>query len=266
MKRRKLLLASSGLLATSLFADSTVAQPRPSTQGTLVSLGKDLKGYYVRPRGNSVFPAVVVIMEAFGLNANIKDFCNRLASAGYAAIAPDVYHGATFPYTNSAGAIAKLKTLNDDTVMAEIGQAIQFLETRKEVLPKSIGVTGFCMGGRYAFLTSATYPKQIKASVCFYGGGIAGNPDALGRKSLLDQVPAIQTPVMLLYGAEDSLIAADEHERIALAMSAQKKQYTLTVFAKAGHGFMSDRRDSYQPKAAQEAWENTLSFFKRHLA
>lgn len=266
MKRRRLLLATSGIVATSLLAKSTLAQPKPSTQGTIVSLGKDLKGYYVRPRGNSVFPAVVVLMEAFGLNANIKDVCNRLASAGFAAIAPDLYQGAVFPYTNVNAAVAKLKTLNDDTVMAQVGSAIAFLKTRKEVLPESIGVTGFCLGGRYAFLANAAHAKAIKASVCYYGGGIAANPDPLGRKALLDRIPEMQAPVMLLYGAKDSMIPAGEHERIALAMSTAQKQYTMAVFANAGHGFLSDRRDSYNAEAAQEAWDMTLSFFKRHLS
>jgi carboxymethylenebutenolidase len=254
------------MVAAPWIAKSVLAMPKPSTQGTIVSLGKDLKGYYVRPRGNAVYPAVIVMMEAFGLNGYIKEICNRLARAGYAAIAPDSYKGEVFVYTNVNAAVAKLKTLNDDTVMAEVGQAIQFLKTRKEVLPNSIGVTGFCMGGRFAFLANAAHAQSIKAAVSFYGGGIAGNPDALGRKALLDQIPTMRSPMLLVYGANDDLIAADEHQRVALAMSTAKKQYTMSVFANAGHGFLSDRRDSYQPQAAQEAWELMLGFFKRHLA
>ncbi len=70
---------------------------------------------------------------------------------------------------------------------------------------------------------------------------------------------------MLMYGAEDSLIAADEHERVALALSSAKKRYVINLSPNAGHGFFSDRRENYDPAAAEEAWEMTLAFFGRHL-
>jgi carboxymethylenebutenolidase len=71
---------------------------------------------------------------------------------------------------------------------------------------------------------------------------------------------------MLNYGADDESIPAEEHERIAEALSKAKKRYILSVFPNAGHGFMSDRRDSYAAAPAQEAWDMTLNFFKRNLA
>jgi carboxymethylenebutenolidase len=76
----------------------------------------------------------------------------------------------------------------------------------------------------------------------------------------------MEAPLMFMYGSEDSYIVAEEHQRIALAMSQAKKRYSINVFPGAGHGFMSDRRDSYNPAAAKEAWDMTLAFFDRHLA
>ena len=69
-----------------------------------------------------------------------------------------------------------------------------------------------------------------------------------------------------MYGANDQSIAPEEHERIALALSTNKKRYGINVFPDAGHGFFSDRRDSYNPVASDEAWAMTLAFFERHLA
>ncbi len=280
MKRRKLLLTSSGLASASLLAalgaqavpgKTTPAQPpkplfkRP-TQGGMVTLAGSLKGYYAAPKGKGPFPAVVVQMEAFGLNDHIKDVCDRFAQAGYAALAPDFYDGATYAYTDVPGAVAKLKTMDDDKAMTEFGQGLDFLATRLEVAKGKVGTVGFCMGGRWAFLAAIAHRDRLKGAACFYGGGIAANPDPLGRKALLDKAGAIQAPVLLLYGADDALIAAEEHERIALALSTLKKRYTLSVFPNAGHGFFCNARESYMPAAAQEAWETTLGFFKRSLA
>ncbi|MBW4658346.1 MAG: dienelactone hydrolase family protein [Drouetiella hepatica Uher 2000/2452] len=268
MKRRDLLMASSGIAAATLLtrAEGQAIAAMPTTPGAMVTLAGDLKGYYVHPSGTVAHPAVVVIMEAFGLNAYVKSVCDRLAQAGYAALAPDFYYGDTFEYTNVSAAVAKLKTLKDDTVMTEFGKGLEFLASRMEVKPGAVGTIGFCMGGRFVYLASATHADKLKAGVSFYGGGIAANPDPLGRKALLDLTPAIQSPIMLMYGANDQSIAPDEHERIALSLSTNKKRYAINVFPDADHGFFSDRRDNYNSAASDEAWAMTLAFFQRHLA
>jgi carboxymethylenebutenolidase len=270
MKRRDLLVASSALSATALAAFSgstskTLAISSQTLKGQKVQLDRDLSGYYVAPSTQGQSPAVIVIMEAFGLNDYIKSVCDRLAQAGYAALAPDFYHGAIFPYTEMNGAISKLKTLQDDVVMAELGKGIDFLGKRPEVRRGGVGVIGFCMGGRYTFLANAAQASNVKAAVSFYGSGIAANPDPLGRANLLNQIDKMMAPIMLMYGAEDKSISAQEHQQIAAALSTAKKRYSLNVFPKAGHGFFSDRRDSYSPDASSEAWAMTLSFLDQHL-
>ncbi len=277
MKRRDILLGASSLATAAIVANSqlsTAKQPEPKTTavtptanvGKNIQIAKDLPGYYVTPAGTGKFPAVIVLMEAFGLNNWCKSICNRLAQSGFAAIAPDFYRGTTYEYTDVAGAIGKLKSLNDDAIMSDVGKSIDFLAGKSEINANGIGVIGFCMGGRYAFLTNAVYPTKIKAAISFYGGGIdatAGNP--LGQKSILDRSPSMQSPIMLMYGSEDQLIAADEHGRVAAALSKAKKRYILNLFPKAGHGFMSDRRENYAPEAAAEAWMMTTGFFSHNL-
>lgn len=266
MKRRDLLIVSAGIATTGLLvAGSKTVAAQPTLKGETVTLAKDLQGYYVRPQGNGAFPAVMVIMEAFGLNSNIKSVCDRLAKAGYAAIAPDFYHGDIYEYTDLQNAIAKLKSLNDDTVMAEVGKGLEFLAGRQEVATDRVGVMGFCMGGRYTFLANAVHANKFKAAVAFYGAGIAPEKDALGRQPLLNRVAAMQAPIMLVYGADDESIAPDEHGRIAAALSTARKRYILSVFPNAGHGFLSDRRDSYAAAPAREAWQMTMNFLKHNL-
>jgi carboxymethylenebutenolidase len=271
MNRRDILLGVSSIATAAVVANSQVATAKPKTTSTTrtgktIQIAADLPGYYVTPAGAGKFPAVIVLMEAFGVNDWCKSICNRLAQAGFAAIAPDLYRGATYSYTDIQAAIAKLKTLKDDVVMSDVGKSIEFLAKRSEVNASGIGVIGFCMGGRYTFLSNAVYPSQIKAAVAFYGGGIDNPADPVGRKSLLNRVATMQAPIMFMYGAEDNSIPADEHSRVTAALSKAKKRYILNVFPKAGHGFMSsDRRDSYSPEAAAEAWLMTTGFLKQNL-
>jgi len=271
MKRRDILLSAASIATAAVVTNSQLSTAKqPDTRlkpiGKTIQIAKGLPGYYVTPTGTGKFPAIIVLMEAFGLNNWCKSICDRLAQSGFAAIAPDFYRGTTYAYTDIAGAIGKLKSLNDDDIMVDVGKSLDFLAGKSEVNANGIGVVGFCMGGRYAFLTNAVYPTQIKAAISFYGGGIdatAGNP--LGQKSLLDRVPAMQSPIMLMYGSEDQLIAAAEHGRVATALSKAKKRYILNLFPKAGHGFMSDRRENYSPEAAAEAWMMTTGFFSQNL-
>ena len=279
MKRRDILLGASSIATAALVANaqlSTAKEPDPKTTnpvakpeaivGKNIQITKDLPGYYVTPTGTGKFPAVIVLMEAFGLNKWCKSICDRLAQSGFAAIAPDFYRGATYAYTDVPGAIGKLKSLKDDAIMSDVGKTIDFLAGKTEINANGIGVIGFCMGGRYAFLSNAVYPTKIKAAISFYGAGIdaaAGNP--LGQKSLLDRVPEMQAPIMLMYGSEDQLIAADEHGRVAAALSKAKKRYILNLFPNAQHGFMSDRRENFSPEASAEAWMMTTGFLSTNL-
>jgi carboxymethylenebutenolidase len=121
------------------------------------------------------------------------------------------------------------------------------------------------MGGRFSFLASTVYADRLKAAVSFYGGGIADPNDTLGRKSLLDLIPQLQAPILLIYGAKDASIKSSEPEKIAKALYDANKNYTIKVIANAGHGFASYDRDSYVEEAAQQAWKTTLAFFGEHL-
>ena len=143
--------------------------------------------------------------------------------------------------------------------------AIQALQQRAEVRKDAIGALGFCMGGRYAFMANAIHADQLRATVAFYGGGIAPDRDSVGRKPVLHLVDQMRAPLLLLYGAEDQSITPEEHGRIATALSTARKRYTLTVFPGAPHGFFADPRDSFRPEAAQEGWRLTLDHFTRYL-
>ncbi|MHB8250352.1 MULTISPECIES: dienelactone hydrolase family protein [Acidithiobacillus] len=230
-----------------------------------VQLENGPRAWYARPAGVGPHPAVLVFIEAFGVNAHFQDVAQRLARAGYCAMVPDLYHGKTYEYSDFDGAIGHLKTLNDAVVMQEAHMAIQALQQRAEVWKDAIGALGFCMGGRYAFMANAVHADQLRATVAFYGGGIAPDQDSIGRTPVLHLVDQMRAPLLLLYGAEDQSITPEEHGRIATALSTAGKRYTLTVFPGAPHGFFADPRDSFRPEAAQEGWRLTLDHFTRYL-
>lgn len=229
----------------------------PVATRTTVKLGPDLSGYFAPGRPNA--PGIVVIQEAFGVNAFVKATCDRFADAGYHAIAPDYFHGRTFDYADRENAIAAVNDLDDDLAMRETGLALDAL-VEHGARRDRLAVIGFCMGGRLAFLANATLKERVAATISFYGGGIAPPEPKGKRKPLLDRVREITAPALLIYGAQDASIGAEEHARLARALTEANKRYTLAVFPDAPHAFATFDRESYRAPAAADAWRMTDDF------
>jgi carboxymethylenebutenolidase len=223
-----------------------------------------MKGYLARPATGPA-PGVIVVMEAFGLNRFVEGVCEQLARQGYAALAPDIFHGETFAYNDLERAIAKINTLDDNVVMTEFGKSMDVLQARG-ARPGKVAIVGFCMGGRLAFLANAVHGDRLAASVSFYGGGIAPEQPKGRRKPLLDRVPELKAPQLLIYGSKDGSIAADEHARLASALTAANKRYTIAVYPDAPHAFATVDRESYRAAAANAAWRTAYAFITEGFA
>ena len=130
----------------------------------------------------------------------------------------------------------------------------------------ALGMMGFCMGGRYAFLAHQRFGERSRAAACFYGAGIAPASDPFGRPSLLDGIKDMHGPVALYYGAQDTSIHADEHGRIAEAFTTAHRDFLMRVFHNAAHGFFCDQRKSYHADAAARAWTLALEHLHAHLS
>ncbi|PPR59005.1 MAG: hypothetical protein CFH10_01934, partial [Alphaproteobacteria bacterium MarineAlpha4_Bin2] len=210
-------------------------------------------------------PCVVVYIEAFGINDHFKKLTQRLVSEGFATITPDIYDNEIYSYDDLDGAIAKLKSLDDDIVMNQTEQCLDWLAGRTEADTSRVGVTGFCMGGRFTFLANAQLASRFKGAAAFYGGGIGPEEDFVGRKTLLDRVGEMQAPILLWYGSEDQSIQPEELGRIAEAMSEGKREFRMTCFPNVGHGFFCEDRASYDEYAAETSFKQTVEFFRTHL-
>jgi carboxymethylenebutenolidase len=211
-----------------------------------------------RPAGEGKFPAVLVIMEAFGLNQHIKSVAERIAGEGYVALAPDMYHrqsDAVVGYDQLPEAIRLMTSLRDEQIVADLSATVQYLQAQPFVRGDRIAITGFCMGGRISFLAATALPA-IKASAPFYGGGISG---------LLDRADSIACPMLLFFGDQDPFIPNEEVAKISKTLADLKKQAEVKVYAGAPHGFFCNERDSYRADAAADAWRRLTTFLATHL-
>ena len=222
-----------------------------------------MDAYVAQPKNGGNFPGVVVIQEAFGVNDHIKKITDRIAAEGYVAVAPDIYHRESeriIPYSEMPKAIAALQRVIDGKAMADVGAAIGHLKSQSNIKAGSVGVIGFCMGGRLTYLAAAHHANDVKCAVPYYGGGIPmGNPSPLSRTS------EIKCPMYLFFGAKDQLIPMDQVGQINTEPTTKKVAFQMKIYPEAGHGFNCDDRGSYHEASAKDAWEKTKSFFAKHL-
>jgi len=217
--------------------------------------GDSARGYLAQPDGDGPFPAVVVIQEWWGLDAHIQSLAERFAGEGFVALAPDLYHGQVAAEPDDARKL--VMSMNMDVALSEIRAALSYLTDMGAVEPKSVGVIGFCMGGRLTLATASTGDDRIGAIAAFYGGGVQPTPEF---------VKGIAVPVLAGYGEEDQSIPADQREALAAEMDRQEKTFDMVVYPGAQHAFMNDMRPAYNANAASDAWTRAVQWFHTHIS
>ncbi|HVE70269.1 MAG TPA: dienelactone hydrolase family protein [Thermoanaerobaculia bacterium] len=199
-------------------------------------------------------PGVVVIQEWWGLVPHIEDLVERFAGAGFAAIAPDLYHGKTTKSPDEAGKM--LMELDVERAGKEMTGAAQYLLSRKECTSKKYGVVGFCMGGALAQYAATIDTANVGAAVSFYGG----------FKKVRTQWENLSAPLLLIYGEEDKGVPAEQGRELEAKLKSMGKNVELVVYPGANHAFFNDTRpEVYNADAAADAWRRTLDLFRRTL-
>ena len=198
-------------------------------------------------------PGVIVIQEWWGLVDHIKDVCDRFATAGFVALAPDLFHGKTTKSPDQAGKM--MMALRIDETEKELDGAVEYLLMHDAVTSQKIGIVGFCMGGALA-LYAATKNPNIGACVDFYGGHPNVKPD----------LPNLHAPVLGLFAEKDGFVTPDSVRELEGKLKALGKEIEVVIYPGADHAFFNDSRpEVYDEEAAADAWRRTVEFLKHRL-
>ena len=219
--------------------------------------------YMARPQGGTAGPGVLVVQDAFGLNDDIQQICQRFAREGFVAIAPELYHGLSprlASYEDVAAAQSLRQQLSDDQVVDYLSTGLRFLGARGEVRSGLCAAVGYGAGGRDAFLLAVRNPDVL--ALVSYAGSIA--PD--GPASPIEASAKLDAPTLLFFGEADETIPAAEVSRVRETLLKLGKDFDLVTYPDAREGFFCDARpDRYDPKAAEDAWTRTVDFLYERL-
>jgi carboxymethylenebutenolidase len=226
-------------------------------------------GYRAQPEGGGKFPLIVVVSEIFGVHEHIKDLCRRLAKAGYMAIAPELFarQGDVTKLTDINAVVAIVTKVPDEQVMRDLDATVEWARRSGKLDGDRVGITGFCWGGRIAWLYSArTGPGGApKAGVAWYGK-LSNAPNALQTTTALDVAPKLRAPVLGLYGGKDTGIPLGHIElmRREIAANPKKVPSEIIVYPNAPHAFNADYRPSYRKADAEDGWAKMLAWMKKN--
>jgi len=216
------------------------------------SNGHNASGYLVKPPSGSG-PGVLVIQEWWGLDDDLKKMADKLAAAGFVALAPDLYHGQVAGHTEMDRAASLMNAMPADRAGRDMSGAVDFLASHPSVTSKGIGVVGFCMGGMLAFIIAANRGDKVKAVVPFYG--FPHGPMEPDWSKLTADISGHMAE-------NDSFFPPAGAAALEKKLRAMGKNCTLKVHPGTGHAFMGPHNalGTLNETLAAQIWPEVIAF------
>jgi carboxymethylenebutenolidase len=217
-----------------------------------------LGAYVARPTVAKA-PAVVVIQEIFGVNADLRATCDELASRGFVALSPDLFWRAApridmnkLDEADWKRGFELYQSFDFDRGVRDIAATVAAARTLSGTSGK-VGVMGFCMGGLLAFLTAAR--QNVDAAVEYYGGG---------TDQYVGEGKNLKSPLMVHLAEEDEFISKEAQAKIKSAL-AHNPLVEIHSYPGCNHAFARHKGVHYDAQAASRANGLTRAFFERNL-
>lgn len=219
--------------------------------------GSQAPGYLATPESGTG-PGVLVLHAWWGLTEPFRQTCDRLAEAGFVALAPDLYRGKTTASVEEAEALVKALNQEEERAQGDIQGAMAFLRQNSAPNPAGgqgkFGVIGFSLGGAFAFDMSVNMADEIAAVVTFY----ATYPGLDYRRA--------QAAYLCHFAENDPFEPAESVAELEKDLTDAGKQATFYTYPGTTHWFFEPNRpDAYDPAAAALAWERTVAFLNTEL-
>jgi carboxymethylenebutenolidase len=226
---------------------------------TLTQIG-DFTAYVATPAGTPK-AAIIVIQEIFGVNAGIRQKCDRWAQAGYVAIAPDLFWRMKPAIDLDPDVEAELNEAFGyfQRFVAEEGSLHAIIDLEATIKWaraqgfRKVGCVGYCLGGLLAYLSACR--TDIDASVGYYGVSI---------NERISESHSIAHPLMLHIPTADGFVGPEAQAAMHAGLSAHPK-VTLHDYAGLDHGFAAEMGKRRNEAGAQLADARTATFFDENL-
>ena len=234
------------------------------TWETLQVDDQPMRAVLATPDGAGPFGAVVVIQHAGGVDPFVQEMTRRVAAIGLIGIAPELYHRQT-PNAEEAG-MQRMGRLRDLEVTADVDACLAYLQQDSRVANDRIGIKGYCMGGRVAYMMAGTHPDAFAACVAFYGGNTKNNWGDIDAPTPFQRLADIACPVLGFFGDDDGNPSPEDREKMAAELTRGGATHEFHSYPNAAHAYMDfTNPNRHSPAAAEASWPIAVEFLGRHL-
>lgn len=205
-------------------------------------------------------PGIVVAQEIFGVNQVMRETCDWLAGQGFIAACPDLFWRIEPNIQLTDRTEAEWKRAFELFGLFDVDKGIEDMKATlaavrtQQGCSGKVGSVGYCLGGKLAFLMATR--SDSDANVGYYGVGLG---------DLLGEAKKITKPLMLHIAEKDRFSSPEEIAKVRDALKRNDK-VTTHLYTGQDHAFARPGGEHYDAKAAKQANERTITFFKEHLA
>ena len=253
--------------------NATVLSGDPSNQNGLQLQNKSAEytdgslGYLVYPNSTDKnttsttgqqqkLPAVVMIHEWWGVNDNIKEMADELASKGYVVLAADLYNGEVATDPNRARELSSSVRENPQQAITNLQSAVQYLASLPNVNSSRIASLGWCFGGGQSLQLALNSEQHPLAATVIYYGNLVNDTNELSK---------IKWPVLGIFGDQDNSIPVDSVRAFGRGLNETGVTNEIYIYPGVGHAFANPSGDNYAPRETTDAWQKTLTFLDKYL-
>jgi carboxymethylenebutenolidase len=224
--------------------------------------GSKMNLFMARPDGDRPLPAVVVVQHQYGVDQFMEEMTMRTAGEGYFAVVPDLYHR-DGPDCKDDGPTRRGRA-RDTNIIKDVGATVDYLKASRFVDGSRIGILGFCMGGRVAYLMAAA-SRDFKAAITWYGGSCfrrwGDSPTPFER------TPQISCPIQGHFGETDQNPTLEDMAKLDAELTKYGKAHDFYVYRDTGHSFMDPHHpERYVAESDQISWQRSIEFLRKYLA
>jgi carboxymethylenebutenolidase len=223
-----------------------------------------MPAYVARPRGGYATSTLLLVHEVFGIDRYIRDVAHRLAALGYFVVVPDLFIRQGDPRVFDSEQELRRKLVSrvpDAQVLDDLDHAVTWAAANGGDGSR-LGVTGFCWGGRIAWLYAAR-SSSLKAAVAWYGR-LDGVRNDLTPRHPIDVADQLGAPVLGLYGGDDKPAALEATQRFRAALEQAGSSSAVHEYPGVPHAFHAHYRGSFREDAAEDGWTRMLDWFRDH--
>jgi carboxymethylenebutenolidase len=223
------------------------------------------------PDGRGPWPGVIVYMDAGGVRPAMTEIAERIASAGYYVLLPDLFYRVEFDASQSMRLYTDpdfrtdlftrvVPSASAANVMRDTEALLAHLAARPEAREGRIGLTGYCMGGRLSVYAAGNFGKRVAAAASYHGGRLATDaPDSPHRLA-----PHIKARVYVAGAIDDATFDEAQKARLGQALTEAGVDHTIETYD-ALHGFVPRDTPVHDEAATARHWETLLALFGRTL-